>query len=292
MLSETEHPRTTVTGSLTTNTAAGDTTRVPAVERTFSILRLLASAGPSPLSELVESSGLNKSTVFYIVRTLVNLDIVDFDDRTRTYSLGPGLMDLGLAAAEQFSDIVVAKRELTGLLETISATIVLYRRVSADAIMMVDKIERPHRVRITLQAGVHVPIQGGSFGRAFLAYDPPESVNDLLRHGLHKFTSKSVSNVRDFRRQLTEVRERGWAVDHEGFALGVSTVAAPIFGADGEICLVAAAVGFTNLVTDAVAVDWGEQLRKACDRIGQRLRGKDVSGPVSNGGRWPAEDLA
>jgi DNA-binding IclR family transcriptional regulator len=272
-----------------TGGAAREPTRVPAVERAFSILRLLASSGPSPLSELVESSGLNKSTVFYIVRTLTALDIVDYDERSRTYALGPGLMDLGLAATEQFSDVVVAKRELGRLLEGMNATIVLYRRVSADAIMMVDKIERPHRVRITLQAGVHVPIQGGSFGRAFLAFDPAERVNEVLRDGLHRFTPKSLASVREFRRQLVEVRERGWAVDHEGFALGVSTVAAPIFGADGEICLVAAAVGFTNLVTDAVSREWGTQLRRACDRIGQRLRGKDLAVPVSPGLGWQRE---
>jgi DNA-binding IclR family transcriptional regulator len=250
--------------------------RVPAVERTFAILRVLAARGATQLADIVEQSGLNKSTTFYILRTLVALSMVHYDERSRTYGLGPGLMELGLAAGGQFDDVSVAKRYLTELLEEIDDTIVLYRRVNLDEIIMVDKLELGHRVRITLQTGVHVPIQGGSFGRAFLAFDPPEMVNDALRNGLHVFTPKSITNVRAFRRELALVREQGWAVDHEGYALGVSTVAAPIFGPDGRIRLVAAAVGFTNLLTDDVANKRGQALREVCDLIGATLAGTTV----------------
>jgi DNA-binding IclR family transcriptional regulator len=263
-----------------------EATRVPAVERGFSMLRLLAAYGPSSLSQLVDGSGLNKSTVFYIVRTLVALDIVDYDESARTYALGYGLVELGLAASEQSTDITLAKRELAGLLDVVHATIVLYRRVSQDSITLVDKLERPHQVHITLQAGVQVPIQGGSFGRAFLAFDEPAELTAALRGGLHEFTPKSVVDVRAFRRQLAQVRRQGWAVDHEGFSLGVSTVAAPVFKNDGKILLVAAIVGFTNLVNDDVAHEWGVLLRAACDRIGHRLQGKGIRADVTARQGW------
>jgi DNA-binding IclR family transcriptional regulator len=242
--------------------------RVPAVERAFAIIRVLAAQGPLSLADVVGDSGLNKSTTFYILRTLVTLDVVAYDEGTRTYALGPALMELGMRASGQFSDVAVAKRNLAELLETMNVTIVLYRRVNVGEIMMVDKLERAHRVRITVQAGIHLPIQGGSFGRAFLAFDPASVVDEALEEGLHKFTPKSVTRVSVFRRELAVVRQQGWAVDHEGFALGVSTVAAPIFGPDGKIALVAAAVGFTNLFTDELTQDTGEQLRRVCDRIG------------------------
>jgi DNA-binding IclR family transcriptional regulator len=250
---------------------AEDGYRVPAVERAFAIIRVLAAASPLSLADIVEDSGLNKSTTFYILRTLVTLDVVSYEESTRTYTLGPALMELGMTAAGQFSDVAVAKRNLTELLEVQDVTIVLYRRVNVGEIMMVDKLERAHRVRITVQAGVHLPIQGGSFGRAFLAFDDAAAVDEALAGGLHKFTPKSVTRVPVFKKELAEVHEKGWAVDHEGFALGVSTVAAPIFGSDGRIALVAAAVGFTNVLTDEIAQQCGEQLRRVCDRIGTIL---------------------
>lgn len=248
--------------------------RVPAVERTFTILRVLAASGQSSLADIVDGSGLNKSTTFYILRTLVSLDVVAYDERTRLYTLGPALMELGLIASGQFNDIDIAKRSLAEILETMNVTVVLYRRVDVGEVIMADKIERAHRVRITVQAGNRLPIQGGSFGRVFLAYDDPATVNEALKDGLHRFTPKSLTRVPVFRRELAEVRERGWAVDHEGFALGVSTVAAPIFGRDGQLVLVAAAVGFTNLFTDEVTQQCGAELRRICDRVSRLLGGE------------------
>jgi DNA-binding IclR family transcriptional regulator len=247
--------------------------RVPAVERAFVIIRALATRGPLSLAEVVEESGLNKSTAFYILRALVALEVVAYEEGIRAYTLGPALMELGIIAGGQFSDVAVAKRNLAELLDVMNVTIAIYRRVNLGEVMMVDKLERPRRVRITVQHGEHVPIQGGSTGRAFLAYDDPMTLDRVLKDGLHKFTPKSVTRVSAFRNELIAVRERGWAVDHEGFALGVSTVAAPVFGPDGKVALVASAVDFTNLVTDEVAKTYGEHLRRACDRIGQFLGG-------------------
>lgn len=259
-----------------------DEYRVPAVKRAFAIIRTLAEHGPMPLADVVEACGLNKSTSLYILRTLADLDVVRYDETSRSYALGPALMELGLLASGQLSDIAVAKRELAELLETVDATIVLYRRVNVGEIVLVDKLERAHRVRITVQAGLRLPIQGGSFGRAFLAFDDPETLDQALAHGMHVFTPKSVTRVPVFRRELAVVRRQGWAVDHEGFALGVSTVAAPIFGPGGGIVLVAAAVGFTSVFTDDVVGRIGDQLRAACDRIGKLLGG---DGPAFEAGR-------
>jgi DNA-binding IclR family transcriptional regulator len=240
---------------------------------------LLAASGPTSLANIVQESSLNKSTVFYILRTLSNLDMVYYDERSKMYELGIGLIELGIAAGEHITDIDLAKRELTELLDVMDVSIVLYRRVSRDEITLVDKLERPHRVRITLQAGRRVPIQGGSFGRAFLAFDSDARVNEVLRDGLHQFTPKSVTNKEAFLAELATVRRQGWAIDHEGFAIGVSTVAAPIFDAEGEIMLVAAAVGFTNWLTDEVAQECGLTLRRICDRIGHALAGHAAAAP-------------
>ena len=245
--------------------------RVPAVERTFAIIRLLAARGPLSLAEVVEEIGLNKSTAFYTLRTLVALGVVAYDEGTRAYALGPALMELGRIASGQFSDVAVAKRNLAELHEVINATLVLCRRVSPTEITLVDVLEHARRVRVAVQAGDHVPVYAAAVGRAFLAFDDPKAVDRVLEGGVRKLTPKSITRPAAIRNELNAVRERGWAVDHEGFALGVSTVAAPIFGADGQVALVAVIVEFTSLLTDEVAKDYGEKLRRVCDQIGRTL---------------------
>lgn len=245
--------------------------RVPAIDRGFTILRLLAEHGSLTLADVVDLSGLNKSTAYYVLRTLVSLDVADVDEATRTYSLGPGLVPLGAAASAKHGEIALVKRRLAELMETFNVTIVLYRRLGREEVMIVDKIEQPHSVRITVETGTRMPIQGGSFGRAFLAFDPPTELEEALRGGLHRFTSKSQTDVGAFRAELATVRSRGWALDEEGFALGVSAVAAPIFGADGVPALVAAAVGFTSLMTADLVFACGSRLRALCDDVGSNF---------------------
>lgn len=253
---------------------ADETYRVPAIERAFRVLRLLAAQGPLTLAQTVEATGMNKSTAFYILRTLVAENAVQYHEDRKVYELGPAMVEIGAAAADQMNDVSIAKRYLSELLDQMNVTIVLYRRISLTEIMLVDKLERPHRVRITLQAGAPVPIQGGSFGRVFLAHDRPQDVTAALASGLHPFTVKSVTNRETFLADLHRVRERGFAVDHEGFALGVSTVAAPIFTVDGRIRLVAAAVGFTGQMDEQRADQYGRLLKETCERIGRTLAGR------------------
>lgn len=261
--------------------------RVPAIERAVRVLRLLAGEGSLTLAQTVDATGMNKSTTYYILRTLAAEKLVQYDEDRRVYQLGPAMVELGAAAADQMNDVSIAKRYLAELLEQMNVTIVLYRRISLTEIILVDKLERPHRVRITLQVGTPVPIQGGSFGRAFLAYDKPHEITAALAGGLQAFTAKSVTSREVFLRDLERVREQGFAVDHEGFALGVSTVAAPIFDTSGRIRLVAAAVGFTSEMDDRRSTVYGRLLREACDRIAKTLAGQ--SELVGRHQPWPGD---
>jgi DNA-binding IclR family transcriptional regulator len=244
------------------------TPRVAALERGFQVLRALSRSGPSTLAEVVEATLLNKSTTYYTLRTLVALDAVRYEARSKSYSLGPALIELGTVAGQQYDSMSMARGELAAVMAQIEATVVIYRRIGRSEVVIADRIDRAHGVRITVEPGTRLPIQGGSFGRAFLAFDPPEVLTEVLTDGLVPFTSRSTTEVAEFRSDLAAVRDVGWAVDHEGFALGVSTVAAPIFEPGGAVQLVAAAVGFTSAFDEATTQRYGQLLRAACDRAG------------------------
>ena len=255
-------------GSKTRAAGTGEDYQVPAVERAFTLLRLIAEEGPRTLVELVEGSGLNKSTTFYLVRTLSKLEVLRYDEQTRRYALGHTLVRLGAAASSSYDEIAATKRAVASLPDTFNVTIVLYRRFDVGRVVIVDKVERRSGVTITVDIGSPLPIQGASFGRAFLAFDEPGRVDEALRNGLHAYTAKSLTSVSAFRSELALVRKRGWALDEEGFALGVSTVAAPIFTADGSVSMVVAAVGFTSLLNGDTADNCGSVLRSLCDDLG------------------------
>jgi DNA-binding IclR family transcriptional regulator len=250
-----------------------ETYQVPAVERTMRVLRTLQHNGPMTLVSLLEKVGLSKSTCFYLLRTLTHESLLEYDPDTRVYRLGLGLVELGATASEQLTYLGVVKRYLSELLDDMNVTFVLYRRLAVDRVTLVDKLERMHRVRITVPIGTVIPIQGGSFGRCFLAYDPPDVVDEVLAEGLHTFTPKSETDVAKFRHDLVAARRQGWTVDHEGFALGVTTIAAPVFAPSGKVLLAVGAVTIASLLDSATVTAWGTRLRETCDRIAGGLAG-------------------
>ena len=91
------------------------------------------------LAELVEASGLNKSTTYYLVRTLSSLEVLRYDEQTRRYSLGRTLVRLGSAASSSHDEIAAIKRAVANLPEAFNVTIVLYRRFDVDRVVIVDK---------------------------------------------------------------------------------------------------------------------------------------------------------
>lgn len=244
---------------------------VPAINRALLIMQSLQRRGPLSFRDILEETGLSKSTCFSLLRTLSKLDLIELDSERRVYRLGIGLVELGASASDQLSYLRIVKRHLTHLAADIDATFVIYRRQDREHVSIVDKLERLHQVRVSIPVGTVVPIQGGSFGRCFMAYDDPRSVDEALEAGLRAFTERSVTDPAVFRQELARVRELGWAVDREGFALGVSTVAAPVFGADGEVLLVIGAVAIASVLDEGKEAAWGRRLRETCDEVGAAI---------------------
>lgn len=245
--------------------------QVPAIDRAVLIMRALQGKGPLSFRGIVEATGLSKSTCFSLLRTMSSLGLVELDSDRRVYRLGISLVELGASASDQLSYLRVVKRYLAHLAADVDATFVIYRRLDQEHVSIVDKLERLHQVRISVPIGTVMPIQGGSFGRCFMAYDDSQSVDVVLRGGLRAFTELSVTDPSVFRQELVRVRECGWAVDREGFALGVSTVAAPVFGADGSVLLVIGAIAIASVLNEEKETAWGNRLRQTCDELAEAI---------------------
>ena len=76
----------------------------------------------------------------------------------------------------------------------------------------------------------------GQTGRAMLAYLPDAEVKSLLEGvRFERITPATVSSRRVSMAGLKEVRDRGVSTVDSGTVVGVVSVAAPIFGADGHV---------------------------------------------------------
>jgi DNA-binding IclR family transcriptional regulator len=205
---------------------------VPAIDRAIQVLYLFKNSGKKEygVSEISRLLDLNKSTAHNILNTLVHHHFLVQNETTRRYRLGPALAELGSLVRSQIDMRVVARPYMRRLVEQTGATVLLgiFDEVT---ITIIDKEEPLTDLRVAASIGMQIPFCAGSFGQAFLAYLPSETVDRLLIDpGLKRFTPTSLTDPAEYRAALAVVREQGYAVDDKAeYLQDVGAVSVPIF---------------------------------------------------------------
>ena len=75
-----------------------------------------------------------------------------------------------------------------------------------------------------------------SVGKAILAHLPEKKVKEIWDNSkIVKYTDYTITDFQELKKELEDVRERGYAVDNEENEMGVRCVGAPIFNIKGEV---------------------------------------------------------
>lgn len=257
--------------------ATKETTQVPAVESAVRILNYLSryKHRESNLSELSKDLGINKSTCYRILKELGNYRLVSFDEKSKKYSLGSYLVVLGARAAEFTNHLELAKPHLKWLCEQTEQTSVLLESIPNKRLMYVAKEEPNSPVRVTVNVGQQFPLTSASFGKCFMAFKSEAEIEEIIgNNGFKQFTSKTITNVKQFKLQLQQVRENGYAVSFEEHTRGVFGVAAPVFDLNGRVNLVIACIGLTMQLGEDSIRFYGEQVKQAAGKITKILGGR------------------
>ncbi|WP_312878438.1 IclR family transcriptional regulator [Lentzea indica] len=101
-------------------------------------------------------------------------------------------------------------------------------------VLVVEKITGHRPMPMLSQVGGMIPAHCSGLGRAILAYSDPSTVDAVIAAGMERRTPRTITSPTALRRELAAIPDRGWAYDKEEGNVGVSCVAAPIFGATGE----------------------------------------------------------
>jgi DNA-binding IclR family transcriptional regulator len=245
---------------------------VPAVDRAVQILKLFHSSdellGVSELSRRLE---LNKSTLHAILNTLAYHDMLERDEQTKTYRLGRGLFAMGSHVQGGMDLRAIAHPDLVELARQVQETVLL--GVFRDELVLIlDREEAPHDLKISAQLGQRMPFCAGVFGYVFGTAMPKAQLSKLVRErGLSAFTKNSVTKLPAYRRALAQVRERVYAIEREEFLEGVSAVAAPIVNAEGQVAAALCIVGLSARIPEARLADLGSKVMRVAKNISRRL---------------------
>lgn len=195
---------------------------------------LLFAGGPQYLgvSAISRELGISKAVVHRILQSLVSREMLEADPGG--YRLGPAAVALGVSALRRFNVRNAAAPVLRRLRDETGETTTLSGLV-ADERVYLDQFESPHEVKMTVEVGRRFPLHAGSSGKVILAFLPEERREALLARPLAALTPGTVTDVAALRAQLAETAREGVGVSVGERQADAGSVAAPLFGPDGEV---------------------------------------------------------
>ena len=202
--------------------------RIQSLARAGAILDIIAERGVVSLTDISEATGLNKSTAFYLVESLVDLALAERVTGRKGYALGLRNFALGRAVQRRLSIATLARPSLIRLCNLSKETVNLAIPYVFDA-MIVESMEGSYGVRATSYAGSRAPYHSTACGRAILAFlDEPVRQAIYEARPLQAVTRNTITRVKVLETQLASIRRDGYALDIEENEIGAHCVAVPI----------------------------------------------------------------
>ena len=244
--------------------------RVPAIDKCFAILDLLVRAKePLGISEISQQLNMNKSTVFSIVHTLVDLNVLE-TQRSGKFLFGPRFYVLANVAGKRSALIRTVHPHLEHLSEQTGLSVFLGVRSDRRAIL-VDKVDSPLGIRVSSEIGFRMPTLAGAGIKAMLAQLPDEEVHKILaRSELRQYTPHSITNKARYEAEISEARLQGVAYDREEYLEGMKAVAVPVSASAGSVQAAIWVVGLTPQLPDESFPELTALLRRTAEEINSR----------------------
>jgi IclR family transcriptional regulator, KDG regulon repressor len=186
------------------------------------------------ISALASRLGLAKSTVHRLATTLVEYDILEQNRETGKYRLGLALFELGTLVRRKMDAASASHNEITALAESTGETVQL-ALLDHLSVLYIRIRESKQAVRMSSSLGSRAPAHCTSVGKALLAHQPQELVDQVVANGLKRYTGNTITDPALLKEELASIRARGYAVDDEEIEVGLRCVAAPIRDHSGHV---------------------------------------------------------
>ncbi|MBN1103899.1 MAG: IclR family transcriptional regulator [Deltaproteobacteria bacterium] len=245
--------------------------RVPAIDKCFAILGLLAeSNGPMGISEISGKLELNKSTVFSIVHTLMDLDVLESHPDGK-FVFGTRFYILGKMAGKRSKLIQTAHPYLEKINEKTKLSAFLGLR-SDSRVILIDKVDSAYGIKLSSEIGMQMPALAGAGIKAMLSQLSDEELDEILaRTDLKRYTPFSIVDKTVYKEEVLEVRKQGIAYDSEEYIQGMIALAVPVKADGRDLQAAIWAVGLASQVTDASMPELTALLKRIADEINCRL---------------------
>lgn len=217
---------------------------IQTVERTALVLEEIRnSSHPLTLTELSKKAFMSKNNLKKYLVSFLRVGFVTFNDKNKTYDLGPKLIELGLHALNEYSVISIIDPFMLKIKEEFESSSAL--AIWTQSGPVISKYQSSGRsLNVEIKLGYYPPLLKSSIGKCFASFLSSQYTEDIINKEIkaYELDSKLVEE------ELNHIKKNGFASRDEDFneLPGSLSIAAPIFNHAGEIVGVISILGFTS----------------------------------------------
>lgn len=240
------------------------------------VLRYLAgTSAPVGVTRIARELDLHSSTCFNLLKTLVHERLVNFDDSSKTYSIGLGVVELAKGALEQTSYVRLLRPHLEAVAARHGVTATLWQRMPGERVLLVDRADNASAVRVHMSIGQRLPMYVAALGRCMAAHSGLGADELRARVGQVRWDTEPAFEA--YLADVDAARRLGYAVDREHYVRGVTTASAAILDSGGQPIMAISAVGFAAQLDASAVQSLGEDLRDRAAEISRMLSGRPLA---------------
>jgi DNA-binding IclR family transcriptional regulator len=238
-------------------------TGTQAIDRAAALVATVVRADePLSFGELQDECGLPKSTTSRLLTALERTELIERND-TGSYVAGP-LFWLYATRHDPWDELVRLARPTLEKVGADTGETVHLSVARGDRVVQVAQLDSTYLLGSRDWTQVDVPEHCSALGKVLLAYGALE----LPLGSLEQLTPRTVTNRAALRRELEQVSRRGYASMVDELEIGLTGVAAPVRGVEGDVV---AALGISGP---------SQRLEERRDEVGRKLnqRAEQLSG--------------
>ncbi len=250
-----------------------DQNTVQALDRAIGLLELLAANSGMTLSSLAEVADQPVASVYRALVTLQLHGMVEMEGPNQLWHIGGGAFRVGSAFLRRTKVVERSRQPMEMLMRETGETANLGVEV-ADEVLFLAQVETHQVIRAFFPPGTKGPMHVSGIGKALLAWYSPARIEGVIaRHGLARFTDRSLATVEALAENLALIRRRGFAIDDQERAEGMRCIAAPIFNGLGEPIAAISVSGPAFRLPSSDDERIGSLVRLAADKVTEAIGG-------------------
>jgi IclR family acetate operon transcriptional repressor len=231
------------------------------------VLNALAERGEATLAELTREVGHGKTAVLRILNALSRQGLVKQDQSSGAYALSWRVLVLAHSVAENAGIRSSALPYMHELRDLTSETVTLNGRVEFERVC-IEVVHGLHELSWRTEVGSLAPFYAGATGKMFLATldnDELEQFFEMVE--FRDLPPGSKTSRTRLRKEIAEIRRKGFCYDHDTRIAGVGGLAAPIFDRSGAAAAVLTIGGPTARLENADLAMWSSRLVAAAGEL-------------------------